>query len=1486
MNTRLLLRTRAEVVIKRFLIVDGFLAFELQSGQVFPGETLVVNFLDEEFPTLIFIAQETDGIFISSNPWSTTVPEVIKIKNILIDVGVENLFFATGGGSLGSVGIADSFVQPDNKLIIVGNLTSYNGGPFNGIRRVDINGIEDTSFVVGTGFDTSLGLQPSRVFLMSNGKIIVVGNFTAYQGNSSPRIVRINADGSYDSTFTVAGTGFNNSIARVAEMPDGKIVVSGNFTSYDGNSAVRIARLNTDGSFDSTFVTGTGFTGTVFNGNTLEVFALGTQVIVTGYFNNYNGTPINRICRLNSNGTLDGTFSTSTSSLILSQIKSDENGNLLASATSSVAPFARIIRMSTNGVIDPSLNIGTGMDNLIIDFTVQNGNRIILIGFFEEYNGVPVPRICRIDYQGTLDEGFNQTIGILNNAVATTINQFQDGTIFIGGTFNEFGGFSRTYMVKLIPMWRSLLNEFKEVDLREDLQFPLNYNIADISKPQSRKSNFSKSIKLPGTDNNSKIFTQLFEIDGDHVYNVNLKRSVVVLQDNLEIFNGVIRLDSIDRDDWNTVSYNVSLNGQTSNIFDSLRNASGTDLLLSDLDLSEYSHPFTRDSIIDSWKGDIIKDGLPYANYTFGPFITVSDTEFASGGFTTFVVSDSSSFSVGDTVFFEADDISLFPKSMGHHTVIGVQALRVTVNLEFQPSATNSGTLQVWESKGEGYVYPSIFLGGTGPSGANVDDILFTDFSPYIYVKTYLDKIFEEVGFRYESEFFSSPFFKRLIVDSTSSFIGNTEVELTPFTSPSIFDVEIPIPFDQIITDVSNQWDISTLIYTNTSSDNRVRIDFNMQFANIVAGGGFGTSLGIRFFRSFDPSGAPDPLWASGTGNNLDDIGNPMVFTILNSGLPGLGTTFISGDAITWERVFDIIVLRPGEEIRFLLSYTPGAPGVSIDVTYGLLQIQTESISSIIDMKARDFLISLISMFNLQIEPINSNDKVLIIEPYDDYFQSNFVDWTNKVDISKTIEIVPISNLGAKTYKYNYTEDSDFLNTTFKNNQGEIYGFFNRTLQSEFTDATIETKISFAPTPMFDSQDLGRIVIPAIYRDGFFNRIDKYKMRILYWTGVRPVANLTTTSTYEIDGIDTNNEFQVSMLGQSGHFDNPINATLDLNFGIQPEYFYGDSYLTKVNENTLYYKYHRNLINEISSVDSRLVKMYLKLNSYDIATLDFRRGYWIQGVVYKLQKINDYNPLKGEPVLCEFIKSKPVKPISRPNRLECDTVENGLQIDWVSVTGAQLNIVNTGDTVSVIINDIGTPTDFDGSTLNIPQFGTGPLCLYGSDAEGLPYPESSFGGEFRELAFIFGSINGFSMNDPTTLEQLTFADCAFLDSTIDLTGYTSLLSFVFFDYTFGSLMTTVDLSDQGDLVQLQMYAPSVTTFIWPTLFTSINNIYLEDIQWGSSSDIDDLVLSIDTSIVGGSLFISNSVPPFTYTPSVPAAAALATLTGNGWSIFI
>ncbi|MBI4646393.1 MAG: delta-60 repeat domain-containing protein [Bacteroidia bacterium] len=176
--------------------------------------------------------------------------------------------------------------------LLFGMIVLLNVNPFAQSGSIDL------SFNPGTGTTSTI----FTTAIQSDGKIIIGGAFTSYNGTAINRIARLNTDGTLDGTYN-PGTGASSTVRTTSIQSDGKIIIGGDFASYNGTAINYIARLNADGTLDGTFNPGTGADNDVY---TTAIQSDG-KIIIGGNFTSYNGTARNYIARLNTDGTLDGT---------------------------------------------------------------------------------------------------------------------------------------------------------------------------------------------------------------------------------------------------------------------------------------------------------------------------------------------------------------------------------------------------------------------------------------------------------------------------------------------------------------------------------------------------------------------------------------------------------------------------------------------------------------------------------------------------------------------------------------------------------------------------------------------------------------------------------------------------------------------------------------------------------------------------------------------------------------------------------------------------------------------------------------------------------------------------------------------------------------------------------------------------------------------------------------------------------------------------
>jgi uncharacterized delta-60 repeat protein/uncharacterized repeat protein (TIGR01451 family) len=354
-----------------------------------------------------------------------------------------DITFNTGTGPTG-YNVITTAIQSDGKIIIGGVFTAYNGVARNNIARLNTDGSLDAGFHVGTGANG--GVITSAI--QNDGKIIIGGVFSSFNGKARNCIVRLNTDGSLDTSFHT-GTGANSSIIVSAIQSDGKVLIGGAFTDYNGTARNYIARLNTDGSLDSSFNIGTGADNDVW---TISIQNDG-KVIIGGEFTSYNGISRNRIARLNTDGSLDTGFDVGTgANNFVETVSIQSDGKIIIGGgffSFDGINMNNLARLNPDGSLDHSFNPGTGADNTVFTSAIQSDGKILIAGLIGSYNGKVRNGIARLNPDGSLDETFNQGSGA--NGAIYSISIQDDDKIIISGIFGTYNGITSKRIARLQP---------------------------------------------------------------------------------------------------------------------------------------------------------------------------------------------------------------------------------------------------------------------------------------------------------------------------------------------------------------------------------------------------------------------------------------------------------------------------------------------------------------------------------------------------------------------------------------------------------------------------------------------------------------------------------------------------------------------------------------------------------------------------------------------------------------------------------------------------------------------------------------------------------------------------------------------------------------------------------------------------------------------------------------------------------------------------
>jgi uncharacterized delta-60 repeat protein len=332
--------------------------------------------------------------------------------------------------------------QPDGRVLIGGEFTSYNGTARNYIARLNADGSLDGSFNPGTGANG----QIISVVYQPDGKVLIIGFFTAYNGTARNRIARLNFDGSLDVSFD-PGTGANNVIGPVVYQPDGKVLIGGDFTTCNGTARNRVARLNADGSLDGSFNPGGGANSDISS----IAYQPDGKVLIGGNFTAYNGTARNRIARLNADGSLDVGFNPGTGANDrIRSVAYQPDGKVLIGGdftTFNGTARNRIARLNADGSLDGSFNPGTGANTQIRSVAYQPDGKVLIGGNFTTYNGTARNNIARLNADGSLNGSFNPGAGASNTIFSVALQP--DGQVLIGGFFTSYNGTARNYIARV-----------------------------------------------------------------------------------------------------------------------------------------------------------------------------------------------------------------------------------------------------------------------------------------------------------------------------------------------------------------------------------------------------------------------------------------------------------------------------------------------------------------------------------------------------------------------------------------------------------------------------------------------------------------------------------------------------------------------------------------------------------------------------------------------------------------------------------------------------------------------------------------------------------------------------------------------------------------------------------------------------------------------------------------------------------------------------
>lgn len=753
----------------------------------------------------------------------------------------------------------------------------------------------------------------------------------------------------------------------------------------------------------------------------------------------------------------------------------------------------------------------------------------------------------------------------------------------------------------------------KYLDLIDDVSMPLTYQIADIKNPSAKNTNFSKTITLPGTAINNKIFAFIWDTNVSvtssgttnfsPTFNPNKKADVQILYDGAEVFKGFMKLDRIKVLADYKIEYDVTCFGKLKDLFLSLGEKT-----LADINLSKYNHNYTRDIQIASWDNYIYKNGVTVAFnkgdgyvYPMIDYALNNNTDWKTEHFfpamyyKTLIheIITQAGFKYDGAIFNDNDFKSLIVGyGSGNLKLSNTQVEDRT----FQASSTSTQTFVVADNFPINNVNnPAIlnFQDDTTAPNADIGNNYNTSISRYVAPKNGSYSFTADLKFRMQHKTFAATTnfntFGGILLGAFALYKNGTMLTHwnlryngTPLTS---------VPY----IDSSNGG--FTIVHPASVTKNAYTISLNVIFNQQV------------YLNSNDYVELKFYEWNGTTtqGTNIVNIygENPI--------LSEANLEFLSGSIFKCEMASSSVMEGDMVEMSNLYGNT---------------------------IKQKDFISTFFKLFNIYTETDKYDSNLLHFETRPDFYASSGTirNWDNKLDYSQEYEVLPMGNLDARTYLYKFKDDTDFWNEYYKKKYLETYGQKKYDVDNDWLSNTNTNEIIFSPTPLVDRLNDDKIIprIINVNNNGQAvpisnNGSKAINLRLLYYGGVKSTLN-------NYNYIASSGTISKSNYAYAGHLDNIDYPNYDVNFGIPIEVYYTTQSYTN---NNLFNKYYKQFIEEITNKDSKIFKGKFHLTAVDIARLNFRDLFYFHGDYWILNKIYDYNPIEvNKTTTCEFIKLK------------------------------------------------------------------------------------------------------------------------------------------------------------------------------------------------------------------------------------------------------
>lgn len=707
-----------------------------------------------------------------------------------------------------------------------------------------------------------------------------------------------------------------------------------------------------------------------------------------------------------------------------------------------------------------------------------------------------------------------------------------------------------------------------ELDLSDNIAVPLNLSITDIKEPEKRKRSFSKILTLKGTSNNMAFFIGAYALDvsladsSNIQFTPNLRYDCEFFKNDLLIFKGKFKLNEVKINNGD-YTFDCNLLSDAVDIFAKLK-----DKKLNELNWSEYDHALSVTNIVNSWRTSVKKNTI-------------------------------------DTSNFGADSYGYQPQSFG-------------------------------------YIYPIIDYGYVKPANNSSGSFRLNQLYPFIYVKEAVKKCLDyaledtNIEIDYTTTFFDNANMKKLIY----GFGGGEQIKLN---ADQINDIKVLVnDINYNNNRVANSNGSGCYYYRyeskilNPAITSTGVITQNLNKIEKGAGGLYYIKINQKGLYKLDvsidvtvtcatsdtnvnqPSGISIQVFNEKNWNQKTEF-----FPVTANESKSLDFSLnIDAQAGSYYQINVVTAINTFKQTTINVNYTD----IDVSLTADANNVLTDNSivrlnSSIPDIKCSDFLKGILNLFYAYMsDPIYNpatNKSTIYINSFVNYYedQSVYDNWTDLIDNSKDITIQSNSLVEGNVYSYRFSEEKDKFNTEYKTITGTNYGEKQINVDT-WLNGTVKFELPFATYPPIKPENK-TFVYPIVINEE--SKPYKGKGTLMFYNGLRS-ANITL---FNCANDAVSNVDQYPFCHHIRYQNNQNNIPLfDLHFAPRDYEFDG---LKNVPTLNTFKVYHEKFLNEITSIDSKLVTLYLKLTYKDINELDFAKLKMIDGVLYRLNTIKDFD---------------------------------------------------------------------------------------------------------------------------------------------------------------------------------------------------------------------------------------------------------------------